>query len=343
MPDLTDFSIAHEASATAWLDTSLGPAGPSGTRLAHGPVELSTSARKCGGFQNDCQRILHSQQLARAEGILQVFYATEDVVTNRKSHSIQVASIAGRIARALGLDETLARAIGLAHDVGHMPFGHVGETVVRSYGFDADHSVWGADNALADLGLSAAVLDGVRTSPWSSAQSPTTPEGEVASWADRIAYLTFDIEDAIKCGVLSSQQVADALQVSSGQALSQMRSHFVNAVITASRRTNLVAMEEVAAERLAALRKFNHSQIYRSRPVDAQAQEYASALSVVMERAFDRGYSCAGVGSMLQSMTDTEVLIAAGLRPEDLDIRKFLGDRRSERLSTLPATAAVPA
>ena len=154
----------------------------------------------------------------RLAGKTQVFVFPDDHQRTRLTHALEVAQVATSVARALGLNVALTEAIALGHDCGHGPGGHASEDALSPYvagGYD--HAVWGADVTLAPLNLCAETLDGIRNHSWSR-PAPATPEGEVVSWADRIAYVCHDFEDAVAAGIVGADMlppiVADALRTS---------------------------------------------------------------------------------------------------------------------------------
>ncbi|HEV8298442.1 MAG TPA: HD domain-containing protein, partial [Acidimicrobiales bacterium] len=155
-------------------------------------------------FERDRDRILHgTSAFRRLAGKTQVFIFPADHQRTRLTHALEVAQVATSIARACRLNVALVEAIALGHDCGHGPGGHASEDAFSAYvpgGYD--HAVWGADVVLADLNLCAPTLDGVRNHSWSR-PAPFTPEGEVVSWADRIAYVCHDFEDAVLAGVVT--------------------------------------------------------------------------------------------------------------------------------------------
>jgi dGTPase len=138
-------------------------------------------------FERDRDRVLHSTSFRRLAGKTQVFVYPEDHQRTRLTHALEVAQVAAGIARACGMNVALTEAIALGHDCGHGPGGHASEDALDPYlpeGFD--HAPWGADVSLQSLNLCAETLDGIRNHSWSR-PAPATPEGEVVSWADRIA------------------------------------------------------------------------------------------------------------------------------------------------------------
>lgn len=159
-------------------------------------------------FQRDRDRIIYSNSFKRLKNKTQVFCAPEgDHFITRMTHTLDVSQIARSIARTLSLNEDLAEAIALGHDLGHTPFGHVGEKVldkVSSHGFMHNEQslrvVDVIEKAGRGLNLTAEVRDGILQHK--SSGKPMTLEGEAVSLADRIAYINHDIEDAIRGGIL---------------------------------------------------------------------------------------------------------------------------------------------
>ncbi|MFM8506000.1 MAG: HD domain-containing protein, partial [Acidimicrobiaceae bacterium] len=148
-------------------------------------------------FERDRDRILHASSFRRLAGKTQVFVFPQDHQRTRLTHALEVAQVATSVARAIGVNVALTEAIALGHDCGHGPGGHASEDALSPYvdgGYD--HAVWGADVTLVPLNLCVETLDGIRNHSWSR-PAPKTPEGEIVSWADRIAYVCHDFEDAV--------------------------------------------------------------------------------------------------------------------------------------------------
>jgi dGTPase len=159
-------------------------------------------------FQRDRDRIVHSKAFRRLKHKTQVFIAPEgDHYRTRLTHTLEACGIARNVARALGLNEDLTEAIGLGHDLGHPPFGHVGEAVLdecvrRRWGHafrHNEHSLRVVEQ-IERLNLTAPVRDGIlrHTGP----EAPASLEGRIVRVVDRIAYINHDIDDAIRAGVL---------------------------------------------------------------------------------------------------------------------------------------------
>ncbi len=124
-----------------------------------------------------------------------------------------------------------------------------------------DHAVWGADVVLAPLNLCAQTLDGVRNHSWSR-PAPATPEGEVVSWADRIAYVCHDFEDAVAAGIVTPAQLPPIVTSRLGGDRSSQLGTLVRAMINATADTGRIGMTEREAEALAAFRRFNYDEVY---------------------------------------------------------------------------------
>ena len=160
-------------------------------------------------FQRDRDRIVHCKAFRRLNHKTQVFVAPKgDHYRTRLTHTLETTQISRTVARALGLNEDLTEAIGLGHDLGHPPFGHIGEDVLDrcarerfGRGFrHNEHSLRVVDK-LERLNLTAPVRDGILRHS-SGAGEPATLEGKIVRLVDRIAYINHDIDDAVRAGVL---------------------------------------------------------------------------------------------------------------------------------------------
>src|SRR6187551_3748702 len=157
-------------------------------------------------FQRDRDRIVHSKPFRRLKGKTQVFIdPAGDHYRTRMTHTLETTAIARGVARALRLNEDLVEAIGLGHDMGHPPFGHAGEDALdralqdhfgRRFRHN-EHSLRIAE----ELNLTAEVRDGILTH--TGEQEPQTHEGKIVRLVDRVAYINHDIDDAIRWGLLT--------------------------------------------------------------------------------------------------------------------------------------------
>src|SRR5918999_3907311 len=161
-------------------------------------------------FQRDRDRVVHSKAFRRLKHKTQVFIAPEgDHYRTRLTHTLETCGMARNVARALGLNEDLTEAIGLGHDLGHPPFGHIGEEVLDGAGRERfgqgfrhnEHSLRVVE-VLEDLNLTAPVRDGILRHS-SGAGEPATLEGKIVRLVDRIAYINHDIDDALRAGVIA--------------------------------------------------------------------------------------------------------------------------------------------
>ena len=244
-------------------------------------VEAPDEFRTC--FERDRDRILHSSSFRRLAGKTQVFVFPDDHMRTRLTHALEVAQVATGVARALGLNVALTEAIALGHDCGHGPGGHASEEALDPYvvgGFD--HATWGADVSLVHLNLCRETLDGIRNHSWSR-PAPSTPEGEVVSWADRIAYVCHDFEDAVSAGIVREEDLPAMVRERCGVRRSQQLGTFINAMIRTVRSTGVIGMDARHAESLAAFRSFNYESIYLRAASRQQAAAVVGMLRALVE------------------------------------------------------------
>jgi len=192
---------------------------PHGTRSY--PAERLRPEPDCGlrtPFQRDRDRIVHSKAFRRLTHKTQVFVSpTGDHYRTRLTHTLEVTQVSRTVARALRLNEDLVEAIGLGHDLGHPPFGHIGEEALHHclqgrFGgsfLHHEHSLRVIDVLERDgqgLNLTAAVRDGILGHS-GRAREPLTAEGRIVRLVDRIAYINHDIDDALRAGVIAVEDL----------------------------------------------------------------------------------------------------------------------------------------
>ena len=278
---------AEEAAALAPGATRSSGAG----RRSH--PEEPDLRRTC--FERDRDRIVHGAAFRRLAGKTQVFILPEDHQRTRLTHALEVAQVAVGIARACRLNVALAEAIALGHDCGHGPGGHASEDALSPYvegGYD--HATWGADVVLAPLNLCAETLDGIRNHSWSR-PAPATPEGEVVSWADRIAYVCHDFEDAVSAGIVTTDMLPAVVRDRCGPSRSAQLGAFIGGVVDAVAATGSVGMTEGLAEALAAFRSCNYERIYLRPASRAQGAAVGEVLRALVEHLADRPNLIPGV------------------------------------------------
>ncbi len=267
------------------LDAFMAPGATRSSGAGHRAlVEEPDEYRTC--FERDRDRILHSTAFRRLAGKTQVFIFPDDHMRTRLTHALEVAQVATGIARPVGLNVALTEAIALGHDCGHGPGGHASEEALDPFvdgGFD--HAVWGADVSLVALNLCLETLEGIRNHSWAR-PAPSTPEGEVVSWADRIAYVCHDFEDAVSAGLVDVAELPGLVRERCGVRRRNQLSAFINAMIRTILATGVIGMDASHAEALAAFRSFDYETIYLR---DASRQQ-ASAV-VGMLRALVEFYS----------------------------------------------------
>ena len=234
-------------------------------------------------FERDRDRILHASAFRRLAGKTQVFVFPEDHQRTRLTHALEVAQVATSVARPLGLNVALTEAIALGHDCGHGPGGHASEDALGPFvpgGFD--HAVWGADVTLLPLNLCAQTLDGIRNHSWSR-PAPRTPEGEVVSWADRIAYVCHDFEDAVDAGIVTPDRLPPLVSARCGSTRSRQLGTFVRSMILATRDSGRIGMQPDIAEALAEFRRFNYEEVYLRPESRRQAESVIGLLRALVE------------------------------------------------------------
>lgn len=236
-------------------------------------------------FERDLDRIKYSRPFRRLSGKCQVFLAPDDIhLRNRMTHAIEVAQVALAIARPARLNLTLVEAIALGHDCGHGPAGHASEDAFSQYmpSGDYDHAVYGADVTLAPLNLCAETLEGIRQHSWRLA-APSTPEAEVVSWADRIAYVAHDADDAIRAGIIHAGELPELVRERCGTRQSAQIGTLVRGMLDAIETTGKIGMVEDVAVALDEFRRFNYDRIYLRPAAQKQATRVISMLSALVE------------------------------------------------------------
>lgn len=258
------------------------PRGAGQRRVAEEP----DPTRLC--FEVDSDRIRTSAAFRRLAGKCQVFMApSNDMIRTRLTHAIEVAQVAVNVSNALGLCTSLAEAIAIGHDCGHGPGGHSAEDAFDPYlpgGFD--HAAHGADVVLAPLNLCRETLDGIRQHSWKLA-APATPEGEVCSHADRISYVAHDMNDGIRAGLFSIEDLPRWVTDRIGHSQAEHLQFFTEALIRVGERHGRIGLEAEDAALLDELRKFNYERIYLRPASMRQAERVVRLLRGLVEFYID--------------------------------------------------------
>ena len=233
-------------------------------------------------FQRDRDRILHSKAFRRLKHKTQVFLSPfDDHFRTRLTHTLEVSQIGRTIARALDLNEDLVEAISLGHDLGHTPFGHCGESVLNELvngGFHHNIQSVRVVEVLENLNLCKETIDGIFTHTWG--YTPKTPEGQVVQLADKIAYINHDIEDSIRAGVISEDDLPkDCIQYFSSNQ-SKRLNKMIHEVVNNSLGKSNIAMSEEAWGYTTKLRDWMFQNVYIDSPAK---QEEKKARRVIQE------------------------------------------------------------
>jgi len=219
-------------------------------------------------FQRDRDRILHSKSFRRLVHKTQVFlFPVDEHYRTRMTHTLEVTQIARIIARALMLNEDLCEAVALGHDLGHTPFGHAGETVMQQcYSPEFTHYrqslrvVEKLENNGAGLNLTWEVRDGILNHTGGDLAS--TLEGVIVKFADRIAYINHDIDDACRAGILSLGDIPRDIISVLGEKHSVRINRMVTSVIEGSAESDIIKMTPEVGEAMLALRRFLFDNVY---------------------------------------------------------------------------------
>ena len=273
-------------------------------------------------FERDCHRTLHSLPFRRLRHKTQVFFAPKnDHICTRMEHALHVASIASTICNHLDLNATLAEAISLAHDLGHPPFGHLGERALdeihKRYKLPPfvheaqslrviDHFKDRAHNYT--LNLTFEVRDGVVCHYGESdeqslqpdrgknikavepdaarKQNPGTLEGCVVRMSDRIAYLGRDFEDAVEAGIIKQDTLPRDVECSLGESNSEIIGTLIHDVIQQSKGLDKIQLSDEKFASYAKLKQFNAQKIYNSRKLTSQSHR----IRIILKNLFDLFY-----------------------------------------------------
>ena len=230
--------------------------------------EREEDVRTC--YQRDIDRIVHSKAFRRLMHKTQVFLQPEgDHYRTRMTHTLEVARIARTITRALGLNEDLAEAIAMGHDLGHTPFGHAGEAALSEVmGKPFHHNEQSLrvvdilENDGAGLNLTHEVRLGIlgHTGDY----VPQTLEGQVVRRSDQIAYVNHDIDDAIRAGILTNEDIPAAVSDVLGATHRERINTLVCDAIRVSREAGAIALSPEVDQALRDLRSFMFERVYRN-------------------------------------------------------------------------------
>jgi len=288
------------------------------------PARRLRAEQDCGlrtPFQRDRDRIVHSKAFRRLTHKTQVFVAPQgDHYRTRLTHTLEVTTISRTVARSLRLNEDLVEAIGLGHDLGHPPFGHIGEEVLDSclkerFGLDFrhyEHSLRVVDRLERDgvgLNLTEQVRDGIARHS-SRAPEPQTLEGRIVRVIDRVAYINHDIDDAVRAGLLREQDLPAEPIAVLGATGSARIDALVHDMVEHSARAGEIVQGPQAGPAMAALRDFMFERVYLGPAVRAEHMRIARVVRRLFEhyvenpRELPGGVDELGAAELAQRVTD---------------------------------------
>jgi dGTPase len=280
-----DFAVDRMRWEDEWLSPLAARSNPARRAM---PEEHDCGVRT--PLQRDRDRIVHSKAFRRLKHKTQVFVSPEgDHYRTRLTHTLEVTGIARTVARALRLNEDLVEAIGLGHDLGHPPFGHIGEAALdaclrrefRHY----EHSLRVVE-VLEPLNLGDDVRDGILCHS-GRAPMPATLEGRIVRIVDRVAYINHDIDDALRAGVLDPAALpADAIAVL-GPTGSARIDTLVHDLVDTSERAGDIVQGEVAGAAMDALRTFMFDEVYLGPVARTEVAKIDTVIGALFEHYAD--------------------------------------------------------
>jgi dGTPase len=279
------------------------------------PAQRAHPEPDCGlrtPFQRDRDRIVHSKAFRRLKHKTQVFVApTGDHYRTRLTHTLEVTQVSRTIARALRLNEDLTEAIGLGHDLGHPPFGHIGEEALdrclsERFGGSFRHNehslrvVEVLERDGAGLNLTSPVRDGILAHSW-RADPPATLEGQIVRFADRVTYINHDIDDALRAGVIEHEELPQGAIAELGGSGPRRIDRLVHDLVEHSDAAGTVVQGERAGVAMDELRDFMFERVY----LGPDARREGAKIERVIRSLFD--HYCSSPDEIPDSIPDGEL------------------------------------
>ena len=258
-------------------------------------------------FQRDRDRIVHSKPFRRLKGKTQVFIDPDgDHYRTRMTHTLETTAISRVVARALRLNEDLTEAIGLGHDMGHTPFGHAGEdaldaAVSERFGRHFRHNEQSLRIARS-LNLTHEVCDGILTH--TGEREPESLEGKIVRLVDRVAYINHDIDDAVRYGLLTEEDLPRKEIATLGDTGSKRIDTLVRDIVESSGGVDDIRQSPDVAEAMLSLRAFMFEHVYlgpQAEPEHARAHEVVRR---IFDHLVDRGNAVEEIVDYIAGMTD---------------------------------------
>lgn len=318
MSDTTIRDLFLEREKTTLSEFAFLTSNTKGREHPYTPCSVRTE------FQRDRDKIIHSSSFRRLMHKTQVFLApVDDHYRTRLTHTLEVTQIARIIARALRLNEDLTEAAALGHDLGHTPFGHAGEAAMRIC-FDPDFAhykqslrvVEKLENDGQGLNLTWEVKDGILNH--TGKHMASTLEGVIVKFADRIAYINHDIDDARRAGILDLEDIPKDIRAVLGNEHSQRINRMVLGVIQGSEGNPYIKMTDEIQQATDELRSFLFANVYENSAAKSEDEkakallkqlfEYYSERPELMPKVYFNNVDAEGVGrcvcDYISSMTD---------------------------------------
>jgi dGTPase len=274
-------------------------------------------------FQRDRDRLVHSKPFRRLKGKTQVFIDPEgDHYRTRMTHTLETTAISRVVARGLRLNEDLVEAIGLGHDTGHTPFGHAGEQALddalsAAFGrrFRHNEQSW---RIARRLNLTHEVCDGILAH--TGAEEPETLEGKVVRIVDRVAYINHDIDDAIRYGILSEEELPREEIELLGSTGSDRIDRLVHDLVETSESAGDIVQSEEIGEAMLSLRAFMFDRVYLGPQVEPEHRRAHEVVTSIFARLLDEpellppgdGELADRITDYVAGMTDRFALAYAG-------------------------------
>lgn len=237
-------------------------------------------------FERDRDRIIHSKAFRRLKHKTQVFINPDgDHFITRMTHTLNVTQVGRSISKTLGLNPDLTEAICLGHDVGHSPFGHTGEEILNEMhpnGWSHSENSVKIFSKIENLNLSVETLDGIEKHPWRYTEKPSTQEGMICRFADRIAYLSHDVEDALRANVIKISDIPNKITKELGTPGKQWINSLISGIFKASN-TNELIMDSEIGEIMNELREFMFENVYLRKETNDQRKECKNIVQTLVE------------------------------------------------------------
>jgi dGTPase len=265
-------------------------------------------------FQRDRDRIVHSKPFRRLKGKTQVFIDPDgDHYRTRMTHTLETTAISRVVARALRLNEDLTEAIGLGHDMGHTPFGHAGEdaldaAVAERFGRRFRHNEQSLAIARA-LNLTHEVCDGILTH--TGEREPETLEGKIVRLVDRVAYINHDIDDAVRYGLLSDDDLPRDEIAILGSTGSGRIDRLVHDIVDSSEGVDDIRQSAEVGEAMLSLRAFMFERVYLGPQAAPEHEKAHTVIHAIFDHLAERGDGPDEIVDYIAGMTDRFALAYA--------------------------------